>query len=262
MTFCSVWAKKEHFYLHLMTFFFSGDVHTNREFILASIWHVMTWECLIRAHGFNNAWVREGERGRARAPTRSNCLRNKTEQTSSLRKSLQENKLVTRLTPLTVLLSEAQNDNNNDNKKNTKKSPMQISFCVCVCVKFSLSFEMHIYKKRDPKPQLTLSLTSGDGRRKDKKKKKKKVLFLFESWIRLNTQAPQRKINQRHRFIKYTSASLSFVKIFNKYCWCKEDKKREGYWGGGWDMELQQNDFTPTFFFRNYCHHGKRLIHT
>lgn len=83
---------------------------------ISSFWHVMTWECLIRAHGFNNAWVRERERGRARTPTRSNCLRNKTEQTSSLRKSLQENKLVTRLTPLTVLLSEAENDNNNKKK--------------------------------------------------------------------------------------------------------------------------------------------------
>lgn len=107
----------------------------------------MTWECLIRAHGFNNAWVRERERGRARTPTRSNCLRNKTEQTSSLRKSLQENKLVTRLTPLTVLLSEAENDNNN--KKKNKNLHCKLASMV---VKFSPppepppAFEMHIKK--------------------------------------------------------------------------------------------------------------------
>lgn len=99
----------------------------------------MTSECLIRAHGFNNAWVRERERGRARTPTRSNCLRNKTEQTSSLRKSLQENKLVTRLTPLTVLLSEAEKDNNN----NKKESPLQISLYGCEVFP---PFEMHIKK--------------------------------------------------------------------------------------------------------------------
>lgn len=157
-----------------------------------------TWECLIQAHGFNNAWVRERERGRARTPTRSNCLRNKTEQTSSLRKSLQENKLVTRLTPLTVLLSEAANDNNNK-----KKSPLQISLYGC-----EVFPRLKCISKSQPKPQLTLSLTSGDRRRKS--------AFLFESWFRLYTQAPQRKINQRHTFIKYTFASLSFVKIFNK----------------------------------------------
>lgn len=160
----------------------------------------MTSERLIRAHGFNNAWVRERERGRAHTPTRSNCLRNKTEQTSSLRKSLQENKLVTRLTPLTVLLSEAENDNNNNIKKNLhcKLASMVVKFFPCLkCI-----------SKSQAKPQLTLSLTSGDRRRKS--------TFLFESWFRLYTQAPQRKINQRRTFIKYTFASLSFVKIFNK----------------------------------------------
>lgn len=122
------------------------SIHKHTVYI-SSLWHVMTWECLIRAHGFNNAWVRERERGRARTPTRSNCLRNKTEQTSSLRKSLQENKLVTRLTPLTVLLSEAENDNNN--KKKNKNLHCKLASMV---VKFSPppepppAFEMHIKK--------------------------------------------------------------------------------------------------------------------
>lgn len=157
----------------------------------------MTWECLIRAHGFNNAWVRERERGRARTPTRSNCLRNKTEQTSSLRKSLQENKLVTRLTPLTVLLSEAENDNNNKKNLHCKLASMVVKFP---------PFEMHIKKPAKATTYLVVDIGGQE----------KKRAFLFESWFRLYTQAPQRKINQRHTFIKYTFASLSFVKIFNK----------------------------------------------
>lgn len=112
--------KTSHFQLHT-------DTYT---VYISSFWHVMTWEYLIWAHGFNNAWVRERERGRACTPTRSNCLRNKTEQTSSLRKSLQENKLVTRLTPLTVLLSEAERTIIIIKKKK-KKSPLQISLYGC-----------------------------------------------------------------------------------------------------------------------------------
>lgn len=163
----------------------------------------MTSECLIRAHGFNNAWVRERERGRACTPTRSNCLRNKTEQTSSLRKSLQENKLVTSLTPLTVLLSEAHNNNNNIYIKKNLHCKL-----ASMAVKFFPPPRLKCISKSTAKPQLTLSLTSGDKRRKS--------TFLFESWFRLYTQTPQRKINQRRAFIKYTFASLSFVKIFNK----------------------------------------------
>lgn len=164
----------------------------------------MTSECLIRAHGFNNAWVRE-ERGRACTPTRSNCRRNQTQQTSSLRKSLQQNKLVTRLTPSTVLLSEARNNNKNNNNK----YPLQISLHGCeVCCFFFSPSRLKCISKSAAEPQLTLSLTSGDKRRKS--------TFLWESRFRLYTQTPQRKINQRRAFIKYTFASLSFVKIFNK----------------------------------------------
>lgn len=125
---------------------------------ISCVWHVMTWECLIQAHGFNNAWVRERERGRARTPTRSNCLRNKTEQTSSLRKSLQENKLVTRLTPLTVLLSKAENDNNNK-----KKSPLQISLCSC---EVSPPFEMHIKKPAKATTYLVVDIGGQEKKRR------------------------------------------------------------------------------------------------
>lgn len=187
----------------------------------------MTWECLIRAHGFNNAWVRERERGRARTPTRSNCLRNKTEQTSSLRKSLQENKLVTRLTPLTVLLSEAENDNNN--KKNNKNLHCKLASMV---VKFSPapppptprtpSRVSNAYQKASQSHNLPCRWHRGTG--------EEKALFSSRAgFFDCIHKPPQRKINQRHTFIKYTFASLSFVKIFNKYCWCKKDKKREGY---------------------------------
>lgn len=184
--------KTSHFQLHT-------DTYT---VYISSFWHVMTWEYLIWAHGFNNAWVRERERGRACTPTRSNCLRNKTEQTSSLRKSLQENKLVTRLTPLTVLLSEAERTIIIIKKK--KKN----LHCKLASMVVKFFPRLKCISKSQPKPQLTLSLTSGDRRRKG--------AFLCESWFRLYTQAPQRKINQRHTFIKYTFASLSFVKIFNK----------------------------------------------
>lgn len=122
-TLAQTWQKKLIICIYLYNYCISIHKHT---VYISSFWHVMTSECLIRAHGFNNAWVRERERGRACTPTRSNCLRNKTEQTSSLRKSLQENKLVTRLTPLTVLLFEAHNNNNTN-----KKSPLQISLYGC-----------------------------------------------------------------------------------------------------------------------------------
>lgn len=117
----------------------------------------MTRECLVRAHGFNNAWVKEKERGRARTPTRSNCLRNKTEQTSSLLKSSQENKLVTRLTPLTVLLSEA------PMIIIIKKKNLHCKLASMV-VKFFPPFEMHI--KNPGKATTYLVVDIGDRRRK------------------------------------------------------------------------------------------------
>lgn len=138
-TLAQTWQKRLIICIYLYKYYISIHKHT---VYISSFWHVMTSECLIRAHGFNNAWVRERERGRACTPTRSNCLRNKTEQTSSLRKSLQENKLVTSLTPLTVLLSEAHN-NNNIYIKN--KSPLQISLYDCEVLS-TTSFEMHIKK--------------------------------------------------------------------------------------------------------------------
>lgn len=144
--------KTSHFQLHT-------DTYT---VYISSFWHVMTWEYLIWAHGFNNAWVRERERGRACTPTRSNCLRNKTEQTSSLRKSLQENKLVTRLTPLTVLLSEAERTIIIIKKKK-KKSPLQISLYGCEVFP---PFEMHIKKPAKATTYLVVDIGGQEKKRR------------------------------------------------------------------------------------------------
>lgn len=142
--------KTSHFQLHTDTVYIS------------SFWHVMTWEYLIWAQGFNNAWVRERERGRACTPTRSNCLRNKTEQTSSLRKSLQENKLVTRLTPLTVLLSEAERTIIIIKKK---KKNLHCKLASMV-VKFFPPFEMHIKKPAKATTYLVVDIGGQEKKRR------------------------------------------------------------------------------------------------
>lgn len=79
-----------------------------------------------------------------------------------------------------------------------------------MAVKFfspTTAFEMHIKKIGEATTYLVVDI-GGDKRRKS--------TFLLESRFRLYTQTPQRKINQERTFIKYTFASLSFVKIFNK----------------------------------------------